>query len=323
MTVFVTGGTGTVGRSLVARLIAEGNNVRALARSAGAAASLREQGAEPVEGDLSDVRALVTGMRNVEAVFHVAGMNEMCPADPSPMYRANVDGTRNTVRAANSAEVRRLVYTSSAVVLGERKGEIGHERTEHRGYALSHYERSKALAEEVAFAEAGAVEVVAVNPSSVQGPGRATGTGKLILDVLNGRLPVMVDTNVSIVDIEDCTEGHLLAWRHGSAGERYVVSGFSMSAGDAVDLLARVIGHDLSVRFIPAWLASVGGGAGAVFAKLRRTGPVFCGEMVRVLLHGHTYDGSRATRDLGLEYRTPEDTIRRTVSWFASEGLLR
>lgn len=323
MTVFVTGGTGTVGRSLVTRLIAEGNSVRALARSAGAAADLRERGAEPVEGDLSDVRALVAGMRQTTAVFHVAGVNEMCLADPTPMYRTNVDGTRNTLRAANAADVERLIYTSSAVVLGERKGEIGHERTEHRGFALSHYERSKALAEEVAFAEAGAVEVVAVNPSSVQGPGRATGTGKLILDVINGELPVMVQTNLSIVDIDDCTEGHLLAWRKGIAGERYVVSGFSMSTRDAVDLLARVIGHDLSVRFIPAFAASVGGGVAAVFARLRGTRPAVCGEMVKVLLHGHTYDGSRATKELGLEYRTAEDTIRRTVTWFESEGLLR
>ncbi|MDH5371355.1 MAG: NAD-dependent epimerase/dehydratase family protein [Acidimicrobiia bacterium] len=323
MTVFVTGGSGIVGRSLVTRLVAEGSPVRALARSAEAAGDIRSLGAEPIMGDLSNVPALLSGMRGTGAVFHVAGLNAMCLADPTPLYRTNVDGTRNVLRAANAAEVPRLVYTSSAVVLGERQGEVGRETSPHRGFPLSHYERSKTLAEEVAFAEAGAVEVVAVNPSSVQGPGRATGTGKLILDVLNGDLSVMTNSNLSIVDIDDCTEGHLRAWRGGAGGERYVLSGFTMSTRAAISMLERVTGRKLSIRFVPAVAASVGASAASAYARMRRSRPRVCGEMVRVLLHGHTYDGSRATSELGLEYRKPEDTIRRTVEWFQSEGILR
>jgi dihydroflavonol-4-reductase len=45
--------------------------------------------------------------------------------------------------------------------------------------------------------------------------------------------------------------------------------------------------------------------------------------MVRTLLHGHRYDGSRAERELGLRYTPPEETIRRTVEWARAEGILR
>jgi dihydroflavonol-4-reductase len=323
VTFFVTGGTGTLGRSLVLRLLSDGHRVKALARSSEAASALRRFGAEPVEGDLFDVAALISGMAGVKGVFHVAGMNEMCLADPTPMYRANVDGTRNVIRAANAAEVPRLVYTSSAVVLGERKGEIGREDVEHRGFVLSHYERSKTLGEQVAFTEAGAVDVVAVNPSSVQGPGRSTGTAKLILDVLNGDLPVIVDTNLSIVDTADCTEGHVLGWQRGSAGERYVLSGFTMSTRAAVSLLGRIADRELHVRYLPASAAALGSGLAEFGYWVRRARPPVCREMVRVLRHGHTYDGSRATRELGLEYRPAADTIRRIVEWYRAEGLLR
>ena len=48
-----------------------------------------------------------------------------------------------------------------------------------------------------------------------------------------------------------------------------------------------------------------------------------CREMVRTLLHGHRYDGSRAERELGLRYSDPRDTVRRTVEWARAEGLLR
>ena len=87
----------------------------------------------------------------------------------------------------------------------------GAELVEHRGSFHSHYERTKFLQEEAAFSWSGSVEVVCVNPSSVQGPGRATGTGALLLRAIEGRLPALPNVPISIVDIDDCARGHLLA----------------------------------------------------------------------------------------------------------------
>jgi dihydroflavonol-4-reductase len=58
------------------------------------------------------------------------------------------------------------------------------------------------------------------------------------------------------------------------------------------------------------------------FRLVRRSPPV-CREMVRTLLHGHRYDGSRAERELGLRYTDPRETVRRTVDWARSAGLLK
>jgi dihydroflavonol-4-reductase len=56
--------------------------------------------------------------------------------------------------------------------------------------------------------------------------------------------------------------------------------------------------------------------------RLARRRPPLCRQMVRTLLHGHRYDGTRATRDLGLEYTAPEETLRRLVRWAVDEGLV-
>jgi dihydroflavonol-4-reductase len=48
-----------------------------------------------------------------------------------------------------------------------------------------------------------------------------------------------------------------------------------------------------------------------------------CAESVRVVLHGHRYDGSRATRELGLDYTDLDETLDRTLAWFEAEGLVR
>ncbi|MGH2803769.1 MAG: hypothetical protein ACRDL4_12095, partial [Thermoleophilaceae bacterium] len=62
--------------------------------------------------------------------------------------------------------------------------------------------------------------------------------------------------------------------------------------------------------------------AGAGFRARGRQPPV-CREMVRTLVHGHRYDGSRAQRELGLRYTPVAETFRRTIEWAAREGLVR
>ncbi len=157
----------------------------------------------------SDPAALDRAMGGCSLVYHVAGVNSHCPKDPQRLMRVNVDGTEQVVRAAARAGIGRVVFTSSAAAIGEANGTVGHEDSPHRGTYLSLYDRSKHEAERVAFA-AGAetgVEVVALNPSSVQGPPRKGGNGAIVIAYLNGRLPAFVDTHVSIVDVQDVVCG--------------------------------------------------------------------------------------------------------------------
>lgn len=322
MRVGVTGGSGVVGRALVRRLVDEGHRVDALSRAPASAADLRDRGATPVEGDVLDapgLRALVEGK---DWVFHVAGINEMCSPDPDQMDLVNIEGTRNVMEACRTAGVGRMIHTSSAAAIGEAHRTIGSEDSPHRGSYLSRYERSKHLSERLLFDQAVDLDVVAVNPSSVQGPGRATGTGKLILELLNGRLPFLVETTVSIVDIDDCARGHVLAAQRGIAGQRYILNGSSSSISKLIDRFNAITGRDLAPRFLPGWVASGGATAVELGGRIMGRRPPLCREMVKVLRAGHTYDGSRATRELGLEYTPLENTIARTVDWFREQGLL-
>jgi len=322
--VFVTGGSGVVGKALVERLVSRGDNVVALARSAEAEATLSGLGATPVGGDLFDEDSLARAMEGSSLVFHVAGVNSLCVADSRPMFNANVDGPPVVIRAASRAGVPRVVHTSSAATIGEETGTVGSEESVHRGWYLSDYERSKTEGERAAFAagrDAG-IDVVSVNPSSVQGPGRVGGTGRFLLAFLDGRLKVFVQTNISLVDIQDCTEGHLLAAERGVPGERYLLNGMALTITEALSLAADVAGVDRTPRLLPRPVAS---GAASVVEgafKLVRKHPPVCREMVRTLLHGHRYDGSKAARELGLEYTDPRETLRRTVDWARAEGLI-
>jgi dihydroflavonol-4-reductase len=323
--VFITGGTGVIGTALVTRLLDRGDEVVALARSSSASRALEARGVRVVRGEAYDEEALARGMEGCEQAFNVAGINSLCIADPRPMELLNSRGPVAAVRAAARAGVRRLVHTSSAATIGEPPGTIGTEHTQHRGWYLSTYERTKTEGERAALAAAREVgqDLVCVNPSSVQGPGRAGGTARFLLAFLDGRLKVFVPTNISMVDIDDCVEGHLLAAERGVSGERYLLSGITLTMSEALALAGEVAGVSRRPRLLPRPLATVSAAIAERCFKIAGRHPPVCREMVRTLLHGHRYDGSRAERELSARYTDPRETLRRTVEWARAEGLLR
>jgi dihydroflavonol-4-reductase len=322
--IFVTGASGFIGGALATRLLELGEEPIGLARSDASAAKVGALGLKVARGDVLDEDSLVAGMAGCELVYHCAGINSHCPPDPELLLRVNAVGPELVVQAAARAGVRRVVYTSSGASVGEPRGTVGDERSVHRGSYLSVYDRSKHLGEQAAFAAAHrtGVEVVAINPSSVQGPGRTTGNGKLIIDYVNGKLPVFVDTYVSVVDIADTAEAHLLAAERGRPGARYVLNGATITSAEALDLVAELSGVRHRVRIVPPAVAMAAAtlleGAYAVRGRV----PSLCRARIRTFLHGHRYDGSLATRELGLAYTPVEETFRRTIAWARKEGLL-
>jgi dihydroflavonol-4-reductase len=318
----VTGGSGVVGSAVVRHLLEAGHTVRALARSGESERRLRDLGAAPVPGDILDGTSVHQLVEGCEWVFHVAGVNELCSRNPELMWTVNVDGTRIVLDACAGAGVERLIHTSSAVVIGETSGEIATETSTHRGRFLSEYERSKWEAERIALRGTHPFEVIAVNPSSVQGPGRATGTGALLLAAARGRLPFAVDAAFSIVDIDDCARGHLLAAERGGPGQRYLLSGATLTTRQIVSKLGVLTGRRSRPWYLrPEFVKATAPVVEAAFRLAGAQSPL-CAESARVLLAGSRYDGSRATTELGLHYTAIDETLRRTLEWFGAEGLI-
>jgi len=322
MKVAVTGGSGVVGSAIVRHLVGDGHEVRALARSPKASETLEGLGARVVHGDVLDTDALGRLVNGSRRVFHVAGVNEMCSRDPARMWRVNVEGSLLVLEAAESAGVERLIHTSSAVTIGEPHGTVGTEGSAHRGHFLSEYERSKTVAERLLFNRSESTDVIAVNPSSVQGPGRSTGTGAIFLAAARGRIPFLVDTTISLVDIDDCARGHVLAADRGVSGERYILSGAALTVREAEQQIRLILGRRHSPWFLNPTLVKAAAPVADAAARIMGKQSLLCPESARVMLNGHRYDGTKATRELGLDYTPAADTLARTVDWFRSQGAL-
>ncbi len=322
MRVFVTGGSGLLGGDLIRALVARGDAVAALARSDAAARQVARLGAEPIRGDLFSHDAIVHGARGAAVAFHVAGRNDTCPRDIAGLYRDNIDGAVAVVDALAAAGVPRIVHTSSAAAIGEPAGVVADETTLPATFP-SHYARSKHRGERAAFAAAdrAGIELVAVLPSSVQGPGRSGGSAKLLIHALRSRRPLIVETALSIVDIDDCTAGHLAAADRGVAGRRYLLSGATATASHILSLIAETTGRTIEPITVPGTLLGLGTPLAAVIHRIAGASLV-CPDLLRTLAHGHRFDAGRSQRELGVVYRPLTDTIIRTVTWLRDEGLV-
>jgi dihydroflavonol-4-reductase len=124
------------------------------------------------------------------------------------------------------------------------------------------------------------------------------------------------------VDVDDCTEGHVLAEARGLPGRRYLLAGVCVTTEEAIAAVAGITGIERRTVVLPRPVALAAADATAAWARVRGRRPKLCREMVATLLHGHAYDGSRATDELGLQYRSFEDMVRRTLAWYVDQGMV-
>ena len=327
MKALVTGATGFVGAAVARALNAAAWQVRVLARAGSDRSNLSRLAAEVVEGDLNDVASLERALAGCTGLFHVAADYRLGARDPKPLYRTNVEGTRNILNAARNAAVGRVVYTSSVATVGiPANGSPGNESTP---VALSdmigHYKRSKYLAEKVAREAAlTGLSVVIVNPSTPVGPGdiKPTPTGQLVLDAAAGRMPAYVDTGLNIVHVDDVAAGHLLAYERGKSGERYILGGEDMTLREILGVIAALVGRKPPVIRLPyAALFPVAYMAEAFATLTGRSGRLTL-EGLRMSRKRMYFTSDKAARELGYRWRPPLEAFEDAVRWFRERGLL-
>ena len=144
----VTGATGFVGSAVARALLARGRRVRVLARPNSDRRNLAGLAVEIAEGAMEDPCSLARAVAGCRYVYHVAADYRIWVPDPAPMFRANVDGTRDLLTAALEAGAERVVYTSSVATLGLVPGGSADEETPSSlDDMIGPYKRSKFAAE--------------------------------------------------------------------------------------------------------------------------------------------------------------------------------
>src|SRR6266700_2631824 len=118
MLAFVTGASGFLGNHVARALAKQGADLRLLVRANSNTRNIADLKADIVTGDLREPASLEKAIAGCNSVFHVAADYRLWVRDPEEMYRANVEGTRAILEAAQKNKIRRVVYTSSVATMG-------------------------------------------------------------------------------------------------------------------------------------------------------------------------------------------------------------
>jgi nucleoside-diphosphate-sugar epimerase len=291
MNVLVTGGTGYLGRAIVAALLRHGHRPTAFARRALAATDL----AVPrIAGDVRDRDTLLTAARGMDGVIHTAALVSVWQKDRADFDRINVGGLETVVDVCAAHGIPRLVVTSSFLALppaGRR-----------RPLEANDYQRSKVRAREVVRAAVSrGVPVVSVTPGVVYGPGiesEGNLVGKMIRDHLAGQLPGLIGAGRtwSFSYVEDVADAHVRALERGDPGDDYVAGGENAAQLRAFEIVRDLTGARLPRR-IPTVLAHLAGLAADLRAR-RGVPPPLTRGTVRILRHDWPLDSLRSVQKL-------------------------
>ncbi len=227
MRAFVTGGSGFVGRQLIAQLTARGIAVNALARSEASAAAVRAAGAEVVRGDLDDEAAMRAGMSGCRWVFHAAAKVEIW-GKREDFERVTVLGTRHALSAARSAGVERFVHVSTeAVLVGGPPLVDADESWPLPKHPLGLYPWSKGLAEgEVRSAAQAGLHAMIVRPRAIWGLGDSVFLPRLSELVAKSRFAWIGGGRAltSTCHVKNVCAGLTAAAERGRSGEAYFLT---------------------------------------------------------------------------------------------------
>ena len=330
MTVLVTGATGFVGSAVVRQLLAEQFTVAVLARPRANRSNLEGLDVTVREGDLTDRQSLARALKDCDSLFHIAADYRLWTKNPEQLYANNVEGTRNIMLAALDTGLEKVVYTSSVATLGVfADGTISDEDTPvSLTDMVGHYKRSKFLAERVVdeLVANSQLPAVIVNPSTPIGPRdiKPTPTGRVIYDAYRQKIPAFVDTGLNIAHVDDVANGHLLAFKQGKVGRRYILGGEDMSLENILRCVANYCGHKppsirLSRQLVYpiAWISQ--------FWAYLTNGPEPRATVdgLKMSRKKMFFSSARAEKELGYHFRPAEQAIHEAIDWFkANEQLL-
>lgn len=322
MRALVTGATGLIGNALAMDLVARGHDVRALVRDPGRARAILPERVALVRGDVTAPESLPAAVRDVDWLFHAAGMPEQWQRDEGIFDRVNRQGTANVLDAALACGVKRVIYTSTMDVFGaERGGTLVESRVDAEPKHTA-YERSKQAAEREAEArrERG-LDLVYVNPSAVYGPSPVhVGLNSFFLQLLTGKMPMVPPGGMSVVYVDGCTQAHVAAAERGVAGERYLVADQHVTCAALAEEIARQAGVKRP-RNGPVWLVRSLAAVSAPLARMFRFRPLVAPGQLSFLLWNARVDASKARAVLGFQPTPLARGVEMTIAFLREKGL--
>lgn len=317
--IMVTGATGHIGNVLVRILLERGYKVSALVMPGDDLTPLKGLPVDIRYGDVTDYSSLLNTFTGIDYLYHLAGIVSIGSGHSKEIFKVNVGGTANVIKACQERKLRRLVYASSIHAFPEPPA--GKRITEIKDFDPSRvvgiYGKSKAWATGLILKAARqGLDAVVVHPTGVIGPHdyKLSNMGQLIIDFLNNKLFAYIDGSYDFVDVRDVATGMVLACEKGASGENYILSGQEVIVQEILNYLREFTGKKGPRIKLPLWFAKLTAPFSELYYKILRQQPLYTPYSIYTLNSSLTCY-SKAKKELGYNPRPVKETIQDTVIW--------
>lgn len=326
MRIFLTGGTGYIGNRIAHYLADKGIKVHALVRSKQKNELFLREEIELFYGDLTNTDAMVEAMLTCDIVIHSAAYAAIYTKEPKLFYDINVKGSQQVFYAAQKSGVKKMVFISSAGVLGPSSDETPvNEDTERTVPYFNEYEETKAEAERWLLNRSSKnLEVVSLNLSRVFGPGQLTeanGGTRLVQQVAKGWriIPGNGKSIGNYVYIDDVVAACYQAIEKGIAGERYIIGGENLDFNTYFDVAKELTNAKQKMIHLPVGVILV---ASSIMKFLANFGvkPAITPSWVKRYMYNWILDNSKAKAELGMVFTPFYEGMKKTTDWLRKEG---
>ena len=318
MKTLITGANGLLGTHLIKELIATGETIVGLYRSALPTTLTQDEidQVQWVKGDILDVTILTDLMGDCERVYHCAGLVSFNPKMASRLMKINVEGTANVVNAALACGVKKLIHVSSVAAIGrKRNNETVSEQTKWDDASNpSVYGKSKYLGElEVWRAHAEGLDVSIVNPVIILGLGDwSHGSSAMFKNAYN-EFPWFTEGISGFVDAADVAKAMVQLMNSGITGERFILSAENRSFRDVINLIADQFGKPRPSRYASKFLSSIIWRLESLRSGLLGTTPLITRDTSRSAHTKAGFDNSKFLRQFPeFSYTSVEHCIQNT-----------
>ncbi|HVH57943.1 MAG TPA: NAD-dependent epimerase/dehydratase family protein [Vicinamibacterales bacterium] len=326
MKVLVTGATGFTGQHLVRRLLAEGQNVRVVARSADRARTAFDARVEIEAGDVADREVIRRAVPGCRVIYHLAAAYREAGLPDSRYRDVHVDSTRLLLEAAKDEGIERFIHCSTVGVLGHISHPPADENTPYSPGDV--YQATKAEGERLALdlsARYG-VPLTVARPTAIYGPGDLR-LLKLFRMIARRRFVMVGNGRIyyHMVHVDDLVDGlRLLAQRSEANGEVFILGGEGYrSLNELVALIAHVVGAPPPRWNVPAWPIQIAGSlCEKICAPLGVPPPIYR-RRVDFFTKSRAFSIEKARRLLGYQPKIDlERGFVETTKWYRDQGYL-
>ncbi len=322
--IFVTGGTGFLGRNLLPLLIKSGYHVRALTRNPAQHPWLSDLNVEIIQADVTDRQAMFEAAAGCQYVIHAAGKFRFW-GNQQQFEQTNVLGSKNVMDAALAADVEKFIHISTVVVIGHPQSDKEIDET-HPASPADAYQESKLAAERVAldYHDEQGLPVVILRPGAFYGPHGHYAFNKMFFeDPLRG-LPLGVNGGryyTFPAYIKDVAQAIIQSLDKGRAGEIYNICSQYLTHREVDQIIAKEAGLSGFHLYMPGWIMIPFARVLTLLGNLVGREPKYPITLRSYIFNNWCVSTEKAKRELGFVPTPFRDGVRETLEWYRDIGI--